>query len=203
MTGGSSHLPGTAESVEMARPVVTSMSSDWQSRIRHRREEKDEYFGSNPHSPIPSDERESFDGLSYYPVDEAYRFELSLDEHDDRETVTVGTSTGGEQEYLRWGEFRFEVDGEAVALQAYKSDPDDDRLWVPFRDATSGEETYGAGRYLDLEAASHRTDEETWILDLNEAYNPTCAYSEQYECPLPPTENWLDVPIEAGEKTYH
>ncbi|RBI59292.1 hypothetical protein DMJ13_24180 [halophilic archaeon] len=179
------------------------MSPDWRSRIRHRREEKDEYFGSNPHSPIPSDERASFDGLSYYPVDESYRFELPLDEHDDRETVTVGTSTGGEQEYLRWGEFRFEVDGEAVTLQAYKSDPDDDRLWVPFRDATSGEETYGAGRYLDLEAASHRTDEGTWILDLNEAYNPTCAYSEQYECPLPPTENWLDVPVEAGEKAYH
>jgi uncharacterized protein (DUF1684 family) len=179
------------------------MSSDWKTDIRDDREAKDEYFRTNPRSPIPSDERESFDGLSYYPVDESYRFELSLEEHDEPESVTVGTSSGGERSYLRWGVFRFEIDGEEATLQAYKSDPDDERLWVPFRDATSGEETYGAGRYLDLEPEMHRTDDGNWILDFNEAYNPTCAYAEQYECPLPPTENWLDVPIEAGEKKYH
>lgn len=178
------------------------MTSGWKRAIRNDREAKDEYFRSNSHSPIPPDERASFEGLSYYPVDESYRFELPLHEHDARTSVTVGTSTGSEREYLRWGEFRFELDGEEFALQAYKSDPDDDRLWVPFRDATSGGETYGAGRYLDLEAETHRTDDGTWILDFNEAYNPTCAYSEQYECPLPPTENWLEVPIEAGEKVY-
>jgi len=179
------------------------MSSDWADAIRQQRAEKDEYFGSDQHSPIPTDERDDFDGLSYFPVDEAYRFEVPLHEHDERESVTVGTSTGGEREYLRWGEFRVEVEGEPVAIQAYKSDPDDDRLWVPFRDATSGEESYGAGRYLDLEVETHRTGEGTWILDFNLAYNPTCAYSDRYECPLPPSENWLDVPIRAGEKTYH
>ncbi|MFB6102196.1 MAG: DUF1684 domain-containing protein [Haloplanus sp.] len=178
------------------------MTADWKAAIRQNREAKDDYFRTDPHSPIPPEEREDFDGLSYYPITETYRFELPLHVHDDPATLTVGTSTGGEREYLRWGEFRFEVNGETVTLQAYKSDPDDDRLWVPFRDATSGDETYGAGRYLDLDADSHRTDEGTWILDFNEAYNPTCAYSEQYECPLPPTENWLDVPIEAGEKAY-
>jgi hypothetical protein len=179
------------------------MATDWRDALRHDREQKDEYFGTNPHSPIPREERDEFDGLSYYPVDGAYRFELPLHEHGEKRTVTVGTSTGGEQEYLEWGEFRFEVGGEDVSLQAYRSDPDDERLWVPFRDATSGEATYGAGRYLDLEPETHRTDEGDWILDFNEAYNPTCAYSDQYECPLPPTENWLAVPIEAGEKAYH
>ncbi|WP_178916063.1 DUF1684 domain-containing protein [Natronomonas gomsonensis] len=179
------------------------MGTDWKTAIREDREAKDEYFGTNPHSPIPPEERDAFEGLSYYGLDDSYRFELPLHEHDDKETVTVATSTDGEREYLRWGEFRFEVDGEAVILQAYKSDPDDDRLWVPFRDTTSGEDTYGAGRYLDLEPETHRTDDGTWILDFNEAYNPTCAYSDQYECPLPPTENWLEVPIEAGEKAYH
>ncbi|MFB6195969.1 MAG: DUF1684 domain-containing protein [Haloplanus sp.] len=178
------------------------MRTDWKAEVEAQRAEKDDFFETSPHSPLPPDERDSFDGLDYYPIRESYRFELPLHEHDDKETVTVGTSTGGEQEYLRWGEFRFEVDGDEVTLQAYKSAPDDDRLWVPFRDATSGEETYGAGRYLDLEAHSHRTDEGTWMLDFNEAYNPTCAYSDQYECPLPPSENWLDVPIEAGEKAY-
>ncbi|WP_126664281.1 DUF1684 domain-containing protein [Haloterrigena salifodinae] len=179
------------------------MTTDWRRAIETQREGKDRYFGGDPHSPIPPDERESFDGLEYYPIDKEYRFELPLHEYDDPEPVTVGTSTDGEREYLRWGEFRFTVGGEDVALQAYKANPDDERLWVPFRDATSGDETYGAGRYLDLEDDAHRTDDGNWILDFNEAYNPTCAYSDQYECPLPPTANWLDVPIEAGEKTYH
>lgn len=178
------------------------MVADWKTAIREDREAKDDYFGTNPHSPIPPEDRESFDGLDYYPPREEYRFELPLHEHEDKATVTVGTSTGGEQDYLRWGEFRFEMDGETVTLQAYKSDPEDDRLWVPFRDVTSGEETYGAGRYLDLEADTHQTDDDSWILDFNEAYNPTCAYSDHYECPLPPTENWLDVAIKAGEKAY-
>jgi uncharacterized protein len=179
------------------------MTTDWHRAIETQREEKDRYFGENPHSPIPDRERGSFDGLEYYPIDDDYRFELPLEEYDDPERAVVGTSTDGEREYLRWGEFRFTVDDEDVAIQAYKSDPADERLWVPFRDATSGEETYGAGRYLDLEYDHHRTDDGNWILDFNEAYNPTCAYSDRYECPLPPMENWLEVPIEAGEKTYH
>jgi uncharacterized protein (DUF1684 family) len=178
------------------------MSSDWAAAIRARREAKDEYFRTDPHSPIPPEEREAFEGLAYYPIDGAYRFERPLDRHDEPESLTVGTSTGGEREYHRWGEFHVDVDGESVTVQAYKADPADDRLWVPFRDETSGGETYGAGRYLDLEADTHRTDEGTWILDFNEAYNPTCAYADQYECPLPPAENWLPVRIEAGEKAY-
>ncbi len=119
------------------------MSTDWRRAIETQREEKDQYFGDNPHSPIPDEDRESFDGFEYYPIDETYWVELPLHEYDDPERLTVGTSTDGEQEYLRWGEFRFIIDGEDVALQAYKSDPDDERLWVPFQDVTSGDETYG------------------------------------------------------------
>ncbi|MFC6989961.1 DUF1684 domain-containing protein [Haloplanus sp. GCM10025708] len=178
------------------------MSSDWRGRILETRKERAEFFRSHPRSPIPEAERDDFRGLDYYPPDEAYRFELTLHEHDEKERVTVSTSTDDEREYLRWGEFRFTVDGEDVTLQAYKADPDDDRLWVPFRDETSGEETYGAGRYLDLEPDHHRTNDE-WIVDFNRAYNPTCAYSDRYDCPLPPMENWLDVRIEAGERNYH
>jgi len=76
-------------------------------------------------------------------------------------------------------------------------------LFVPFKDATSGKETYGAGRYLDLEPGRDRTQGEKWILDFNQAYNPWCAYSEAYNCPFVPTENWLEAPIYAGEKDYH
>ncbi len=175
---------------------------DWQTRLEHERDQKDEYFGDDPRSPLTAEEQADFDGLAHYPISPAYRYELSLDRDDDPETVLVGTSTDGEREYLAVGEFTFTVDGEEATLVAYKSDSEDDRLWVPFRDATSGEETYGAGRYLDLEPDRHRTADGRWILDFNEAYNPTCAYADRYECPLPPTENWLDVPIEAGEKAY-
>jgi uncharacterized protein (DUF1684 family) len=174
------------------------MDSEYRRRLEEQRRKREEYFADHPHSPVPSDQ---FAGLEYYPVDRSYRFELALQEHDEKETLTVETSTGGRQEYLRWGEFQFEVGGETRTLQAYRADADESRLWVPFRDETNGEETYGAGRYLDLEPDSHRTAD-GWVLDFNEAYNPTCAYSEVYECPLTPMENWLEIRIEAGEKAY-
>lgn len=179
-----------------------TMGSNWQAEMEEQRRRKDEYFADAQQSPLSPAEQESFEGLEYYPVDPDYRYELALDEFEEKDVVTVATSTDGERQYLAWGEFAFAIDGVAVTLTAYKAAPNDGRLWVPFRDATSGDETYGAGRYLDLEAEEHRTDSGTWVVDFNEAYNPTCAYSDQYDCPLPPTENWLDVPVRAGEKTY-
>jgi len=177
-----------------------SDAEDYAEELRAYRERKDEQF-AGPNSPLPPAERERFDGLGYYPPDLDYYVEVALDEHDAKERVTVATSTEGEREYRRWGAFHVTVDGDDVTIQAYKSDPDEEGLWVPFRDATSGGETYGAGRYIDL-GPDHRLDDGRWILDFNLAYNPTCAYSGVYECPLPPAENWLDVPIEAGEKSY-
>lgn len=176
------------------------MTDDWRADLERHRSEKDEFLAEHPQSPLPPDERDGFDGLDYFPPDPELRFEVPLREHDDKESITVETTADGEQTYLRWGEFRFEVEGERVSLQAYRADPGEDRLWVPFRDETSGDETYPAGRYLDLEP-DDRTDDR-WVLDFNCAYSPFCAYSAAYECPLVPMENWLDVPIRAGEKTY-
>jgi len=176
---------------------------EWIERIEHDRQAKVEYFRDHPRSPLPPDMRgEAFPGLAYYDPDPDYRFVLELHEHAEKETVTVETTADGEQTYLRWGEFRFEVDGEECTLQAYRPDRDADRFWVPFRDETNDEETYGAGRYIDLEPDEHRTEDGRWVLDFNVAYNPTCAYNYAYECPLIPMENWLDVPIEAGEKDF-
>jgi len=87
-------------------------------------------------------------------------------------------------------------------LQAYKSDTEHERLWLPFKDVTSGKESYGAGRYLDLEPDRHLMSDGRWIVDFNEAYNPWCAYSQNYVCPFVPSENRLNVPIRAGEKRY-
>ncbi|MFB6300966.1 MAG: DUF1684 domain-containing protein [Halobacteriales archaeon] len=178
------------------------MSSEYVATIESRRQQKEAYFEEHPHSPIPPEQQESFPGLDFFPVDGRYRFELTLDEHDEKERVTVETTTGGEQEYHRWGAFRFEVDGVTYTLQAYRPTDGGERLWVPFRDETNDDETYGAGRYLDLEPEEHQTEGGKWILDFNEAYNPSCAYNKAYECPLIPMENWLDVRIEAGEKEY-
>lgn len=179
-----------------------SETTDWETALERHRERKDQFLAEHAHSPLPPDHQERFEGLAYFEPDPDLRFELELDEHDEQESVTVETTTEGERQYLRWGEFRFAADGTEQTLQAYRADPDEDRLWVPFRDATSGDETYGAGRYLDLEADEHRTADGEWVLDFNLAYNPYCAYSEAYECPLIPMENWLEVPIEAGEKVY-
>jgi hypothetical protein len=177
-------------------------ASDWQVRHERNRAAKREQFQNDPRSPLSPEMRgDDFPGLAYYPIDGAYRFVLPLFEHETKETVVVETTAEGEQTYLRWGEFRFELDGESYTLQAYKSDRDADRLWVPFRDATNGETTYGAGRYLDLHPEDHLTDR-GWVLDFNAAYNPTCAYNYAYECPLIPMENWLDVAIEAGEQDF-
>jgi uncharacterized protein (DUF1684 family) len=85
----------------------------------------------------------------------------------------------------------------------FELDLHEERLFIPFKDATSGRETYGAGRYLDLDYQRDRTPEGKWILDLNRAYNPWCAYSVDYVCPFVPLENWLKVPVYAGEKAYY
>lgn len=178
-----------------------TQDTDWVEQTRHDRESKREYFRESPHSPLPTEmQGESFPGLEYFEVDPDYRYVLALAEHDEKEPVTVETTAEGEQTYLRWGEFRFERDGVRV-LQAYRPDRTADRLWVPFRDETNGAETYGAGRYIDLEDDEHLTTE-GWVLDFNRAYNPTCAYNSAYECPLIPRGNWLDVRIEAGEKDF-
>jgi len=176
--------------------------TDWIERIERQRREKLAYFRDSPRSPLPPEmQGEVFPGLEYYDVDPAFRFVIPLEEHEQKESVTVETTADGRQQYRRWGEFTFEVDGESVTLQAYRPAADDERFWVPFRDETNGETTYEAGRYIDLDPHSHRDDGE-WILDFNQAYNPTCAYNYAYECPLIPMENWLDVPIPAGEKEF-
>jgi len=175
----------------------------WKNDLEMDRRMKDEFFGSgHPQSPIPPMELRKFKGLAYYPPDPAYRFELDLYEHREKKTLKIQDTKGAERLFIRWGEFRFKINGQDCKLQAYKSDPAEERLFVPFRDTTSGKETYGAGRYLDLEPERHQTPDGKWILDLNVAYNPWCAYSEAYACPFVPPENWLKVPIRAGEKNY-
>jgi uncharacterized protein (DUF1684 family) len=174
----------------------------WRAQIERGRREKDVFFAGHWQSPIPPEERSGFGGLDYYPPDPDLRFEIELHEHEERKAVRMAYTKGEERDFIRWGEFRFRIGGEECVLQAYKSDSEEEQLFIPFRDATSGQETYGAGRYLDLNAVRNRTADGKWILDFNRAYNPWCVYSEQYTCPYVPQENWLTVSVRVGEKNY-
>ena len=176
--------------------------SEWKERVEAERKEKDEFFKMPFQSPLPFNECQKFKGLSYYFPDWSYRFELELQEHKEKETLKIEDTQGNEREFLRWGEFNFRTSDTDCKLQAYKSSPEENRLFVPFRDATSGKETYGAGRYLDLETGKNQTPQGKWVFDFNDAYNPWCAYSKDYACPFTPPENWLKVSVYAGEKDY-
>jgi uncharacterized protein len=169
--------------------------------VTQYRAQKDAYYKSGLHSPIPVGERETFDGLPYYPVDEALLFdELRLEPYtgDEPSDFQIPTSDGKMRPAHRAGYLSFELGSEARRLTAYTfdGDGDDGSLFVPFVDATSGVETYGAGRYLDLE----REDDGTYTLDFNLAYHPSCVYDAKFSCPLTPSENRLPVRIDAGER---
>jgi len=176
--------------------------SEWKAMIQRERQQKDRFFSSHYQSPIPLEDRYRFKQLDYYSPDPDYRFEVELHEHGQKKVLKTEDTQGNEREFLRWGEFRFNIEGKEFTLEAYKSNPEEERLFVPFRDTTNGKETYGAGRYLDLDREDHYTAEGKWILDFNTAYNPWCAYSGSYACPLVDPENWLDVPVRAGERSY-
>lgn len=158
---------------------------------------KNEFMQEDPHSPLSEEQQQSFRGLSYYPFNPALHLHLSLDRDVPDEPVTMETSTGASQELRRAGKIRFEVDGQPAELTVFRDA--EGELFLPLRDATSGKETYGAGRYLEPELI----DDDTVHVDFNYLYNPYCAYNEAYSCPLPPLENWLRVPIRAGETSFH
>jgi uncharacterized protein (DUF1684 family) len=174
----------------------------WKAQVERERREKDRFFAGHWQSPLSSQDRAKFEGLDYYPPDPDWRLELKLHEHEEKKMVKMAYTKGEERNYIRWGEFRFRIGDEQCVLQAYKSDAEEEHLFIPLRDATSGQETYGGGRYLDLHAARNRNANGRWTLDLNGAYNPWCVFSEDYTCPFAPQENWLTVPVRAGEKNF-
>jgi len=165
-----------------------------------KRQEKDKVFKHGPGSPLPEEEKARFQGLAYYQVNPAYRFKVTLHRYPDPEIVRFATNTEERRQFLRYGYFEFEIQGQKCRLQVYRATDEGEEamLFIPFRDATSGKETYGGGRYLDLKENTSGAYE----LDFNEAYNPYCAYGKNYSCPLPPRDNTLPVPVLAGEKNY-
>jgi uncharacterized protein len=157
---------------------------------------KDEFFATDPSSPLTPRQRVRFRGLAYFPPDPTFAVEAEVCPYVTPVDVDLVTSCGDTERYLLAAVAWFEVNGTPAVLTLFRSERGD--LFVPFRDTTSGTETYGAGRYLGAESLG---DGRT-LLDFNFAYNPSCAYNPGWRCPIPPVENHLAIPIRAGERCY-
>jgi uncharacterized protein (DUF1684 family) len=169
------------------------------NRLQRFREHKDEYFANGENSPIEPTDLDSFTGLDYFPASPELVFTVPLEPLPEGmpEVLDLDTSDGLLAHFRRAGTVSLSIEGEAVQLTVLK-DLDRGRFFLPFIDATSGQETYDGGRYLDPQM----NRDELLVVDFNYAYNPYCAYGEGWSCPIPPEENHLDVAIRAGEKAY-
>lgn len=176
------------------------MTDDYVERLKANRAEKDRFFDEHRQSPIPPEEREDFDGLAYFDPDPDYRVEATVSVHDDPDTVELDTSSGRTVTYRRVVTFAFELEGESHTLAGYRQSADEP-IFVPFRDKTTGQQTYDGGRYMELEPDKDLEDDNAVTIDFNLAYSPFCAFSDTFDCPLPAEENWLQTAIDAGERT--
>ena len=159
------------------------------------RAQRDQFFAAHPQSPLTPEQQQTFQGLSYFPEDPAYHLEVPVEEFPEKTEVALPTSTGDVGTYVRYGRLTFTVDATDVRLTLYANHHG---FFLPFADALAGTETYGAGRYLDPEPLG----DGRFLLDFNRAYNPYCAYNEQWSCPITPRENRIAVPIRSGEKLF-
>ena len=141
--------------------------------------------------------RSRFPGIDHYPLDSAFRVTATLEPFDEPRRVEIPTVVGTPTTMITPGLLRFSLAGMDLALEPYVESPDDDSYFLIFRDRTSGDTTYGAGRFLSAEAAG---PDGTTVLDFNLAYNPPCAFTPYATCPLPTPQNSLSVAVEAGER---
>jgi uncharacterized protein (DUF1684 family) len=168
---------------------------------RRWRMARDRLFAEHPQSPLPPNARTSFDGLAYFDYEPGLRTLASVEPASQRR-VEIPTSTGGSHAFTRFAIARFEIGGAPASLEVSWLEGYGGGVFVSFRDATSGRESYGACRYLldtvkgaDLGMAGDRL-----VLDFNFAYNPSCAYAARWTCPLAPPENRLAFAVRAGER---
>lgn len=170
-----------------------------------QRQAKDRFFKTHPQSPLTPAQQQHFEQLRYFDFNPALRLTLKPTPFAEKANVKLLTTKGETRYYVRWGQVAFEVDGQPVVLTLFLT-PGSREFFIPFKDATSGKESYAAGRYLEAEL-QHNGDV---ALDFNLAYSPYCAYNEPpqlagtdtpktWSCPIPPAENRLTVALHAGE----
>lgn len=187
--------------------LVTFLTACSQKEVPYAEEiqawhaEKDRFMREADPSPIPPEKRASFPPLSYFLTEPDYRVPASLTVAKGTDVMEMPTSTGPRRPMRRIGTLHFTLKGQALTLTAFVDATENDmrRLFVPFGDLTNGAETYSGGRYLDL----NRTATGIYDLDFNRAYHPFCYFNPTYECPIPPRENRLKLPVRAGERMDH
>jgi len=177
------------------------------SDLKVFREGRDKEFRNKEESPLKDEDFSIFKGLDYFPVNKKFQVNADFTQTTDERYFQLPTSSGKTKKYKKFGVLKFRLNGKNYSLNAYQADAEvlakypeyKDLLFIPFKDATNGKATYGGGRYIDIKTPSGAKV----ILDFNLAYNPSCAYgSDRYSCPIPPKENFLQVEINAGEKSY-
>jgi len=170
---------------------------DYAAKLAGERSAKDAAFLAAD-DPIPKAKHAEFLPLGYFPIDPEYNAPAQLKRIDDPTIVDMPTSTGTNRKMRRVGTLAFTLKGQPLTLTAFvEVGTDPNHLFVPFSDLTSGTETYAAGRFMDLD----RNATGIYEVDFNRAYHPYCYYNPTWECPYPPPENRLKVPIRAGERT--
>ena len=177
--------------------ACTAAEIPYDQEIAAWRADKDRFMRESSESPVVAADRASFPPLAYYPINQEYRVPASLTVARADDILEMQTSTGQRRKMQRIGALEFTVKGQPLKLTAFAEANDTElrRLFVPFHDLTNGSETYPGGRYLDLD----RTATGVYDLDFNRAYHPFCVFNATYDCPVPPRENRLPLPIRAGE----
>lgn len=177
-------------------------ASDPRAAWNRWREVRDEMFARHPQSPIPAGERGSFRGLTYYDYDPAARVLAAVEDAEPHHVDIQTSGDGGPYGFTRFARAAFELVGERLSLDLYWLDGYGGGIFLSFRDATSGTETYGACRYLldSVKGADLGTEDGRLVLDFNFSYNPSCAYDPRWVCPLATPANRLTVPVRAGER---
>jgi uncharacterized protein (DUF1684 family) len=177
----------------------------YKKNITKQRADKDRFFGESPNSPLLPVQRMSFKGLKYYKPDFKYKIKAIFTPQKSAQSFKIQTSSGRERLYIVKGRLDFAYKGEKLFLMAYQekaqASSHPNSLFIPFTDLTSGQQSYGGGRYIEINSPGQQAREV--VLDFNLAFNPYCAYNHNYSCPIPPTENHLDIAINAGERKFH
>ena len=163
---------------------------------------RDRLFADHPQSPIPAATRPQFGGLQYWPHAPELRFDLPLEADTAADQHDLPRSAGGSYSFSRVGWVSFRTAGTQCRLAVYWLEGYGGGIFIPFRDSTSGSQTYGGGRYVwdSVKGADLGSDAHRLVIDFNYAYHPSCVYDPIWSCPLAPQENWLSVPITAGER---
>ena len=183
--------------------VAIAPPHDWSDRLATSRDNKDQSFRDPQASPLLPERIESFEGLDYWEPEATYYLVGPLHLFAEPEPFVIPMTAGEAWPCQRVGWVQFSLGGQLRHLQVYRMADeqksfDDVPLFVPFKDATAGSDTYPGGRYLELQGRPGGP----YVLDFNRAYNPYCAYGGPYGCPLTPAENRLTLRIEAGERGY-